>query len=60
MNEIANYLLRILVADDFVNTNIVAPNDEVATDLAINFVGYEGPYDFELYYIKGEVARRVC
>jgi hypothetical protein len=55
----ANYLLRILVENNFVEVLVVAEDDDKALSLSLNFVGYEDKY-FELYDVRNEVARRVC
>ena len=55
----ANYLLRILVENNFVGILVVAEDDDKALSLSLNFVGYEDKH-FELYDVRNEVARRVC
>jgi hypothetical protein len=55
----ANYLLRILVENNFVEVLVVAEDDDKALSLSLSFVGYEDKY-FELYDVRNEVARRVC
>ena len=55
----ANYLLRILVENNFVDILVVAEDDDKALSLSLNFVGYEDKH-FELYDVRNEVARRVC
>ena len=58
----ANYLLRILVENGFVEVLVVAGDDDKALSLALEFVGYKEEAEgcFELYDIQKEVARRVC
>lgn len=58
----ANYLLRVLVENGFVEILVVAGDDDKALSLALEFVGYkeEAEVCFELYDIQKEVARRVC
>lgn len=55
----ANYLLRVLVENNFVEVLVVAENDDKALSLSLDFVGYEDKH-FELYDVRNEVARRVC
>lgn len=58
----ANYLLRVLIENGFVEILVVAKDDDKALSLALEFVGYkeEAEVCFELYDIQKEVARRVC
>ena len=58
----ANYLLRVLVENNFVEILVVAEDDDKALSLSLDFVGYreENEVVFELYDIQKEVARRVC
>lgn len=56
----ANYLLRILIANRFVDVLVVAEDDDRALVNALRFVGYSGEVSFELYDVRQEVARRVC
>ena len=56
----ANYLLRILIADGFVDVSVAAENDALAMASAIRFIEYSDEIVFELYDVRQEVARRVC
>lgn len=59
MAKIANYLLRILATNTFLDVLVVSDNDDDALAQSMGFINYEGDIMFELYDVRNEVARRV-